>query len=93
MEYDFTLSPHVQDNPRMGRSPEPDTKHYLGRDIYTHVTYAVMDTTKVKEGAFATAKNYIGHVGDTIFSSNAIIVIDSLKTNLSNTVSVVCYNL
>ncbi len=85
VEYDFTLSPHVQDNPRMGRSPEPDTKHYLGRDIYTHVTYAVMDTTKVKEGAFATAKNYIGHVGDTIFSSNAIIVIDSLRSNLSKT--------
>lgn len=85
LEYDFTLSPHVQDNPRMGRSPEPDTKHYLGRDIYTHVTYAVMDTTKVKEGAFATAKNYIGLVGDTIFSSNAIIVIDSLRSNLSKT--------
>lgn len=86
-EYDFTLVPHVQDNPRMGRSPEPATKHYLNRDVYTHVTYADLnvDTTKHNKNAFGTAKNYVGHVGDTIFSSNAIIVIDSLRSNLSQT--------
>ncbi len=85
-EYDFTLVPHVQDNPRMGRAPEPSTKHYLDRDVYTHVTYADLNVdTVTKKDAFATAKNYVGHVGDTIFSSNAIIVIDSLRTNLSKT--------
>ncbi len=84
-EFDFTLVPHVQDNPRMGKAPEPATKHYLNRDIYTHVTYAVLtiDTTIKKKNAFASAKNYIGHVGDTLFSSNAIIIIDSLRTNLN----------
>jgi cytochrome c-type biogenesis protein CcmF len=84
-EYDFTLVPHVQDNPRMGKAPEPATKHYLNRDVYTHVTYADLnvDTTAKGKNAYATAKNYVGHVGDTIFSSNAIIVIDSLRSNLS----------
>jgi cytochrome c-type biogenesis protein CcmF len=84
-ELDFSLEPHVQDNPRMGKSPEPDTKHYWDRDIYTHVTYADLDvdTSKAKANAFTSAKNYVGHVGDTIFSSNAIIVIDSLRSNLS----------
>ncbi len=84
-EFDFTLVPHVQDNPRMGKAPEPATRHYLDKDVYTHVTYADLevDTSKVKKDAFATAKNYVGHMGDTIFSSNAIIVIDSLRTNLS----------
>jgi len=84
-EYDFTLIPHVQDNPRMGKAPEPATKHYLNRDVYTHVTYADLnvDTIKKKKNAYASAKNYIGHVGDTLFSSNAIIIIDSLRTNLN----------
>jgi len=84
-EYDFTLTPLVQDNPRMGKAPEPDTKHYWDRDIYTHVTYAIMsiDTSAAKKNGYSTANNYIGHVGDTIFSSNAIIVIDSLRSNLS----------
>ncbi|MCU0360321.1 MAG: cytochrome c biogenesis protein CcsA [Bacteroidia bacterium] len=81
----FRLSPKVQDNPRMGKAPDPDTKHYLNRDLYTHVTYADLevDTTRANSDAYASAKNFIGHVGDTIFSSNAIVVIDSLYSNLS----------
>lgn len=84
-EYDFSLVPHVQDNPRMGKAPEPATKHYFDRDLYTHVTYADLnvDTLPGNKNIFSTAKNYVGHVGDTIFSSNAIIIIDSLRTNLS----------
>ncbi len=84
-EFVFSLEPRVQDNPRMGRAPEPDTKHYLNRDVYTHVTYADLsvDTIKKDLKAFGTAKNFIGHVGDTIFASNAIVVIDSLRTNIS----------
>ena len=84
-EYVFTLEPRVQDNPRMGRAPEPDTKHYLNRDVYTHVTFADlnMDTLAKDPKAFGTAKNFIGHVGDTIFASNALVVIDSLRTNIS----------
>ncbi len=83
--FDFRLVPHVQDNPRMGKAPEPATKHYLNRDIYTHVTYADLnvDENANKKEAYASAKNYIGHVHDTIFSSNAIIVIDSLRSDVS----------
>lgn len=84
-EFDFTLVPHIQDNPRMGQAAEPDTKHYLDRDIYTHITAADLniDTTAKKKNAFGEAKNYVGHVGDTIFSSNALVIIDSLRSNLS----------
>jgi len=83
-EYEFTLVPKVQDNPRMGKAAEPATRHYLNRDIYTHVTYADLnvDTSAKSKEAYATAKNYVGHVGDTIFASNALIVIDSLRTNI-----------
>lgn len=83
-EFDFTLMPRIQDNPRMGKAPEPDTKHYLDRDVYTHVTAADLniDTTTKKKG-YQSAKNYVGHVGDTIYASNALVIIDSLKTNLS----------
>lgn len=85
LELLFRLSPKVQDNPRMGKAPDPDTKHYLNRDLYTHVTYAILeiDTTPEKSDAYASAKNFVGHVGDTIFSSNSIILIDSLFSNLS----------
>jgi cytochrome c-type biogenesis protein CcmF len=84
-EYAFTLVPRVQDNPRMGKAPEPATRHYIDRDVYTHVTYADLrvDTSRGRRDTYASPKNYVGHVGDTIFSSNAIIVIDSLRSSLS----------
>ena len=83
-EYEFTLVPKVQDNPRMGKAAEPSTRHYMNRDIYTHVTYADLnvDTSSASKTAYATAKNYVGHVGDTIFASNALVIIDSLRTNI-----------
>ncbi len=36
----FTLSPFIQMNERMGNVPEPDTRHFWNRDVYTHVTFA-----------------------------------------------------
>lgn len=83
-EFDFSLEPMIQDNPRMGKAPEPDTKHYLNRDIYTHVTAADLNIdTTTKKNAYSSAKNYVGHIGDTIYASNALVIIDSIKTNLS----------
>jgi cytochrome c-type biogenesis protein CcmF len=75
----------VQDNPRMGKAPEPDTRHYLDRDVYSHVTYAdlSMQTEETKPGAYSTAKNFAGHIGDTIPASNSLLVIDSLRTDRS----------
>lgn len=83
--YDFTLKPKVQDNPLMGKAAEPDTKHYFEKDIYTHIVSAILsdEVDSITSSKFNDAKNYIGHVKDTIFASNAIIVIDSLKTNLN----------
>jgi cytochrome c-type biogenesis protein CcmF len=69
----------------MGRAADPDTKHFLNRDIYTHVTIAdmnpVADTSH--NNSYSSPINYIGHIGDSIISSNAIIIIDSITSNLS----------
>ncbi len=35
----FTLSPNSQNNPKMGFVANPDTKHYLTKDIFTHITF------------------------------------------------------
>ena len=80
----FSLSPMVQDNPRMGQASNPDTKHFIGSDIYTHITYAdLSDTKTVKADAYKEPTNFIGHMRDTIFADNAIILIDSITTNLT----------
>lgn len=45
LEKAFTLNPYLQLNPRMGNVAEPDTKHFLHKDIYTHITYAELEKT------------------------------------------------
>ncbi|MDZ4666205.1 MAG: cytochrome c biogenesis protein CcsA [Bacteroidota bacterium] len=86
LEYQFTLKPKIQDNPIMGTAAEPGTKHFLDKDIYT-VAYADVKTQidSASLGKFKPPTNFVGHVKDTIFAGNAIIVIDSLRTNVNET--------
>lgn len=86
---EFSLSPLVQTNPRMGNIAEPDTRHYLTYDVYTHVTYADLEKLNEKKKStdeeYSEPKNFPIKKGDTIFSSNAIIIYDSISTNFDKT--------
>ncbi len=48
-QLDFSLTPFIQTNDRFGRVAEPDTKHYLSHDLYTHLTSAISDTSNKRE--------------------------------------------
>lgn len=83
---EFTLSPIVQTNPMMGNVAEPDTRHFATYDVYTHVTYAVQDglnKLSVNKEEYTKPKEHLMKMGDTIFSSNAIIILDSLSTKFN----------
>ena len=85
---EFSLAPLVQTNPRMGNIAEPDTRHFATYDVYTHVTYADLDfkePQKDNKDEYDEAKKYTINKGDTIFASNAIVIFDSLSTNLDKT--------
>ncbi len=84
-EYDFSLEPHIQDNPRMGKAAEPDTRHYLNRDIYTHVTYADLNTEArdAHADSYSSPQNFVRHRGDTIYAGSVMVIVDSLRTNLT----------
>jgi cytochrome c-type biogenesis protein CcmF len=68
----------------MGTAAEPGTKRFLDKDIYT-VAYADVRTQidSATLGKYKPPTNYVGHIKDTIFAGNAIIVIDSLRTNVN----------
>jgi cytochrome c-type biogenesis protein CcmF len=80
----FTLSPIVQTNPRMGNSAEPDTKHYWYKDVYTHITYAEMETPEEDghnhndENGFKKYASATMAIGDTIFGSKSLIVLENI---------------
>lgn len=80
LEKQFSLFPFVQLNERMGNVSEPSTRHFIDRDIYTHVTYAELEDKEAApaENGFKKGKKYQMAVGDTITTSNSLVVLSEL---------------
>jgi cytochrome c-type biogenesis protein CcmF len=72
----FTLSPNAQINPKMGLVANPDTKHYLTCDVFTHVS-SVPDNTHLKD----TTNVVEVAIKDSFFIKNAYVVFNSLDPN------------
>ena len=83
-ESKFTLHPLVQLNDKMGNVAEPDTKHFLHKDVYTHITLdnyqeeRAQNPDKYVEVGVKSMKP-----GDTIFAHNSIIVFEGFDTKIS----------
>ncbi len=73
---EFSLFPNAQINPKMGMLANPDTKHYLSKDIFTHVS-SVPDMNKMKD----KTTQYLAAVGDTFFTRKNYIVFRSMNRN------------
>jgi cytochrome c-type biogenesis protein CcmF len=85
-EKQFELHPIVQLNERMGNVSEPSTKRFLSKDIYTHITYAALDdlnpATSAKEDEYSKPTTHSISVGDTISTSNSLIVLTKLNKDI-----------
>ena len=90
-KHEFTLNPIVQTNPNMGNVAEPDTRHFLTKDVYTHVTYAEIEDKNEAENPDEYREGNTSFVsfGDSLFASQSIIVLK----DLSRTVDKEKYNL
>ena len=66
---EFSLFPNAQINPRMGMLANPDTKHYLTKDIFTHVT-SVPDNTKLTD----KTSQYESAIGDTFYTKKYYVI-------------------
>jgi cytochrome c-type biogenesis protein CcmF len=75
----FKLYPDVIKNNKgnEGFSPNPDSKHFLDRDIFAYVTsWMENDQTDT-----ATFREESARVGDTLFYSNGIIILNRVDVN------------
>jgi cytochrome c-type biogenesis protein CcmF len=84
----FDLNPVVQLNERMGNVSEPSTRHFLSRDIYTHITYAALDELDDKKASadeYQKPHTHFLSIGDTISTSNSLIVLTGLNKNIDKT--------
>ncbi|TCD00902.1 heme lyase CcmF/NrfE family subunit [Pedobacter psychroterrae] len=83
---DFELNPHIQSNETMGLIASPDTKHYLTRDIYTHITSAPEpEAAHEDHEGHSEEENYkaprIMQVseGDTLHTSSGVLTVKALN--------------
>jgi cytochrome c-type biogenesis protein CcmF len=78
---DFSLAPFIQLNQFMGNAAEPDTKHFLHKDVYTFIKFMPLssldDTTTVSKtngDLFDKPQNHTLAKGDTIALDNCLAV-------------------
>lgn len=76
----FTLWPDVYIMKDNNMSSNPDTKSYLGKDVFTYISYAVNN----KQEDTASFKIKEMAEGDTAFYSNGIIILNRVVKNPEN---------
>jgi len=76
----FRLKPFLQMSDQMGPTPNPDTKHFWDRDIYTHVTYSSYLEPASPDG-FGNEAEVRLNEGDTALYRNHFIIFDKQKVN------------
>lgn len=76
---EFELMPNAQANPKMGLVSNPDTRHYLTYDVFTHVTQAP-DMKEVRKSPYINFKQHIISIGDTIYTNNAKAIFNLIST-------------
>lgn len=83
LEKAFTLYPKLIMNERMGNSPEPATKHFIDKDIFTHVTYVDVEKLKRKKNneqpEYSDPQHFTIQEKDTVYGTRFYIVFDGLQ--------------
>ncbi|MFT5958258.1 MAG: cytochrome c-type biogenesis protein CcmF, partial [Flavobacteriales bacterium] len=74
----FTLEPRIQLNEQMGNAPEPDTRHMLHKDVYTHLKWARLSEPETDEEGFLEGRAHDVHVGDSMIVSNILVTFDDI---------------
>lgn len=67
----FTLYPRIQQNPRMGNVVSPDIKHFMGRDLYSHLSAIPL---AADERDWSPVETHTIHQGDTIYINDYVCI-------------------
>lgn len=77
---EFILKPNAQVNPKMGLVSNPDTRHYLTYDLFTHVSQ-VPDKESVRKAPFDHFLTHELMIGDTLSIENGKAVLMLVSPN------------
>ena len=78
---EFNVYPDFIENNKgnEGLTVNPDSKHFLNKDIFTYLTY-IKDPQKINQDTSAF-QNRTVHIGDTIYYSKGLMVVNNVAVN------------
>ena len=81
----FNLYPDIIENNKgsEGVTPNPSAKHYWNKDIFTYLTF-LGDPEKVKSADTSTFRHKIVKLGDTLFYSKGLMIVNKVSVNPVN---------
>ena len=77
--YVFTLDPRIQLNEQMGNAPEPDTKRYWNRDLYTHIKWGRVSDPDADEEGWMDGRKHDLMRRDSLVIGRSMLALDSIS--------------
>lgn len=75
----FTLEPKIQINAQMGNAPEPDTRHWFHRDLYSHIKWGRVTPPETDDEGWMAGKSHEIFPGDSMLIGSTLLTVDSLR--------------
>ncbi len=81
---DFSLHPSLNVNTRMGNVYNPDTKHFIDKDIYTFLSYAQQSAGEADADGYSKSGQQAMTLNDTLAIGRNLLVLNDIKTSMVN---------
>jgi cytochrome c-type biogenesis protein CcmF len=81
---DFSLHPSLNVNTRMGNVYNPDTKHFIDKDIYTFLSFAQQSNGETDADGYSRSGEQPMQLKDTLAVGRNFIILDDIKTTMAN---------
>jgi cytochrome c-type biogenesis protein CcmF len=81
---DFSLHPSLNVNTRMGNVYNPDTKHFLDKDIYTFLSFAQQNSGEADAEGYSKSGEEPMNLHDTLRAERNFIILEDVKTTMVN---------
>jgi len=81
---DFVLYPSLNRNIRMGNVYNPDTKHFIDKDIYTYLSFAQQSGENADAEGYSKSGEQPMDLNDTVVINRSFVVLQDVKTSMAN---------
>lgn len=80
----FTLYPSLNENTRMGNVYNPDTRHFIDKDIYTFISFSQKSNGEADNDGYSKKLEQPMDLKDTLVIGQNFLILDNIETLMKN---------